>query len=210
MFLKFTTVKRLRPKLLVTSILLTIFSLFSNTSIANCKDKDLREKVTQTARSEGVNEMELLSIIAHESNCNYFTIAWNLPRKPETAKSKKFSSLDEAKEWAEALIATKIYRVDVGIGQINNEAHIQPKGWSLDEVLDPISALKRVAQVLKERGWDKYHSSNPALAQKWRLKTLFTLNKILLKSKPTSNLIINRKFHARRNTGPLIVFNYKN
>ena len=205
MFPKFTTETRCNMKGLALIITL-LFSFISITSQANCKDPALREKVAQTAQSEGVNEMEILSIIAHESNCNYFTIAWNLPRRPETAKSKKFQSLEEAKEWAKALITTKLYRVDVGIGQINNEAHIQPKKWSLDEILNPLTALKRVAQVLKERGWEKYHSSNPALAKKWRMAALAGLNRI--DAQRTAQLQkASSSPKIRRSTGPLIVFN---
>lgn len=112
-----------------------------------------------------MNENELLSIIAHESGCRYFVVAWNEPKKPETAKSKFFDSSQAAKTFAQNLIDTKSYRVDVGIGKINNEAHLQPKGWSLDEVLNPGTALARVAQVLKERGWARYHSSNPVCGE---------------------------------------------
>lgn len=141
---------------------------YSHFAQANCKDSVLRKQVTQTAKLEGVDEKQLLSIIAHESNCRYYTIAWNLPGKAYTAKSKFLDSLKDAKSLAEELIATKQYRVDVGIGQINNEAHLQPKGWSLKEALNPQTALSRVAQVLKERGWANYHSNNPALARKCR------------------------------------------
>ena len=146
--------------------------LHSHFAQANCKDPELREKVTQVSKAEGVNESELLSIIAHESRCHYYTIAWNLPGKVQTAKSKYLDSLEDAKALAEGLIATRQFRVDVGIGQINNEAHIQPKGWRLEEVLNPKTALNRVAQVLKERSWANYHSSNPVLAQKWQRQAL--------------------------------------
>ncbi len=95
---------------------------YSHFAQANCKDPVLRKQVTQTAKLEGVDEKQLLSIIAHESNCRYYTIAWNLPGKAYTAKSKFLDSLKDAKSLAEELIATKQYRVDVGIGQINNEA----------------------------------------------------------------------------------------
>jgi hypothetical protein len=138
--------------------------------------------VTEVAKKEAVDENELLSIIAHESNCHYYTIAWNQPGKPQTAKSKFFSNIEEAKALAKDLIATGNYRVDVGLGQINNEAHIQPKGWTLDEVLDPGTALNRVAEVLKERGWPNYHSSNPALAKRWQSLALAALDRALLKT----------------------------
>ena len=152
--------------------------LHSHFAHANCKDPELREQVTQVSKAEGVNESELLSIIAHESRCHYYTIAWNLPGKVQTAKSKYLDSLEDAKALAEGLIATKQFRVDVGIGQINNEAHIQPKGWTLEEVLNPKTALNRVAQVLKERSWAHYHSSNPVFAKKWQDMALAALGKI--------------------------------
>ncbi len=93
-----------------------------------CKNPELRKKVKQVAQAQKVGENELLSIIAHESGCHYYVIAWNLPRKPKTAQSKFFNSLNEAKSFAQSLINSKKYRVDVGIGQINHEAHIRPKG----------------------------------------------------------------------------------
>ena len=144
-----------------------------------CHDPELRKKVTEVFQSEGVDEKELLSIIAHESGCRYYVIAWNLPKQPKTARSKFFDSLEEAKAFAKELIAIGSYRVDVGIGQINNEAHIRPKDWTLDEVLDPRSALNRVARVLKERGWEHYHSNNPVYAQKWRMMALAALDRAL-------------------------------
>ncbi|HBF13533.1 MAG TPA: hypothetical protein DDW49_09180 [Deltaproteobacteria bacterium] len=168
----------------------------SNMAIANCKDHALRQKVAETAKEEKVNENELLSIIAHESGCRYFAIAWNLPGKPETAKSKFFDHLSEAKLFAQSLISTGRYRVDVGIGQINHEANIRPKGWSLDEVLNPDIALKRVAKILKERGWKNYHSSNPVLAKRWQQKALMTLSSINGSSSNTT-------FSA---SSPLVVF----
>ncbi len=167
---------------------------------ANCNDHELRRRVSQTAKEERVDEKELLSIIAHESGCRYYTVAWNRPGLPKTAKSKFLDSFDEAKTLAESMIATKNYRVDVGIGQINNEAHLQPKGWSLDEVLNPKIALNRVAQVLKERGWDKYHSSNPILAKKWQGLALAALDRIIFKPK---HILVT----SRRKTNSLLVFN---
>ena len=173
---------------------------------ANCQDPLLRQKVTQTATQEGVDEKELLSIIAHESGCRYNTIAWNLPGKPQTAKAKFSSSLEEAKTLAKELIATGNYRVDVGIGQINNEANIQPKGWKLDEVLYPETALNRVAQVLKERGWKNYHSSNPVLAERWQRLALAALDRAL--SKPTGK---DSSFISQpQKPNPLLVFNASN
>lgn len=177
--------------------------LHSHFAQADCKDPELRQKVTETAKSEGVNERELLSIIAHESRCHYYTIAWNLPGKAYTAKSKFFDSLKDAKALAEELISTKQYRVDVGIGQINNEAHIHPKGWSIEEVLNPKTALVKVTQVLKERSWANYHSSNSALAKKWQGLALAALNDAEEASnKERKN--VNRK---KRLSGSLLVYN---
>lgn len=172
---------------------------------ANCKDPELREQVTKTAKTEGVNESELLSIIAHESRCHYYTIAWNLPGKVQTAKSKYLDSLEDAKALAEGLIATKQFRVDVGIGQINNEAHIQPKSWNLEEVLNPKTALNRVAQVLKERSWANYHSSNPALARKWQGLALAALNRIDFTAKIKN---LSKVGHYKKHpSSSLLVFN---
>lgn len=175
---------------------------------ANCKDSELRQKVAQAAKAEGVNENELLSIIAHESRCHYFTIAWNLPGKASTAKSKFLNSLEEAQVLAEELIATKQYRVDVGIGQINNEAHIKPKGWSLEEILNPETALYRVAKVLKESGWANYHSRNPTLSKKWQGKALMALNQVLGDSKESFKPSLNREENKKvKDRGSLMVFN---
>ncbi len=198
--------------------ILLIFSMgfifHTNLAQANCKDPELRQKVAQTAKVEGVNENELLSIIAHESRCHYYTIAWNLPGKVYTAKSKFFDSLNEAKSLAEELIATKQYRVDVGIGQINNEAHIQPKRWNLEEVLNPETALNRVAQVLKERGWAHYHSSNLDLAKRWQDLALKALSEINLNSeisslKKKTNIenISTASLNKKRSESKLIVYN---
>lgn len=196
-------------KIIPLSLIVCLF--FINTAMADCKDPILREKVSETAKTEGVNEKELLSIIAHESGCRYLTIAWNLPGRAQTAKSKFFDTLSEAKSFAENLISTKLYRVDVGIGQINNEAHIQPKKWSLDEVLNPKTALNHVAQVLKERSWKNYHSSNPLLAQKWRRLALFALSKIdsepSIKTTSKKSPYIERKSSIRLVSGPLLVYN---
>jgi hypothetical protein len=170
---------------------------------ANCQDSDLRKRVTEVAKKEAVDENELLSIIAHESGCHYFTIAWNLPGKPQTAKSKFFTTLEEAKALAKELIATGNYRVDVGIGQINNEAHIQPKGWTLEEVLDPATALNRVAEVLKERGWPNYHSSNPALAKRWQTLALAALDRALLKTQSKNVSVMS----SAKIPNSLLVFN---
>ncbi len=177
--------------------------LYSHFAQADCKDPELRQKVTETAKSEGVSERELLSIIAHESRCHYFTIAWNQPGQPQTAKSKFLDTLEDAKRLAEELISTRLYRVDVGIGQINNEVHIQPKAWSLTEVLNPTTALSRVAKVLKERGWTNYHSSNPVLAKKWQGLALAALDDALEEKKIFSKSI-PKKIYSR---GELIVFN---
>lgn len=173
---------------------------------ANCHDPVLRQKVSQIAKQEGVDEKELLSIIAHESGCRYNTIAWNLPGKPETAKAKFLSSLEEAKSLAKELIGTGNYRVDVGIGQINNEAQIQPKGWILEEVLAPETALNRVAMVLKERGWKNYHSNNPRLAEKWQRLALAALDRALSKSPGKVPPLINQS----QKSSPLLVFNALN
>lgn len=185
------------------------FIFHTNLAQANCKDPELRQNVTQTAKAEGINENELLSIIAHESRCNYYTIAWNLPGKAQTAKSKFLDSLEEAKALAESLIATGQYRVDVGIGQINNEAHIKPKGWALEEVLNPNTALIRVAQVLKERGWTNYHSSNPTLAKKWQGMALAALDQALGNSKTIPKYFSHNLKEKRELKGldPLVVFN---
>lgn len=155
-----------------------IFSSNVKADFSKCRNKELQEKVKRVAKEENVNSDELLSIIAHESRCNYFVIAWNLPGVPQKAKNKFFESIEEAKAFAEELITTKKYRVDVGIGQINYEANIKRKGWSLDEVLDPKTALNRVAQILKERGWGWYHSNNPFYAKKWRQLALNSLHQI--------------------------------
>lgn len=180
--------------------------LHSHFAQADCKDPELRQKVTETAKSEGVNERELLSIIAHESRCHYYTIAWNQPGKPQTAKSKFLDTLEDAKRLAEELISTRLYRVDVGIGQINNEAHIQPKGWYLGDILNPKTALNRVAQVLKERGWANYHSSNPVLAKKWQTQALTALNNTTGEAKSFRS-IIPKKIYSR---SELVVFNSLN
>jgi hypothetical protein len=193
-------VRRLKFRKLPVLLAIAFSLTFPRSSVANCKDPDLRKKVTQTAREEGVNENELFSIIAHESGCRYYTVAWNQPGSPQTAKSKFLDSLEEAKTLAEYLIATKKFRVDIGIGQINNEAHVQPKGWSLYEVLNPKTALNRVAQVLKERGWKNYHSSNPVLAKKWQVLALAALDRMLLKPK-------NVSVAFRRKSNLLLVFN---
>ncbi len=194
----------MKPHKIKILFVLSVGVIFhSSFAQANCKDPELRQKVTQTAKAEGVNENELLSIIAHESRCHYYTIAWNLPGKAETAKSKFLNSLEEAKVLAESLIATQQYRVDVGIGQINNEAHLQPKKWSLEEVLSPDTALKRVAQVLKERCWASYHSSNPVLARKWQSLALAALDQAIgnsnnkKKYKNRRSKQIEKKFFTR-------------
>ncbi len=170
--------KPLKVKIL-SILIFSVFCCAPSFAQANCRDRELRQKVTQTAKVEGVDENQLLSIIAHESGCRYYTIAWNQPGKAETAQSKFFDSVEEAKKFAQSLIDTKSYRVDVGIGQINNEAHIQPKGWSLEEILNPETALKRVSDVLKERGWAHYHSNNLTLAKKWQGKALAALDQVL-------------------------------
>lgn len=201
--------------ILTVSLFLLSLSFVDRSVLAQgkgCQDSELREKVTQVAKEEGVNEKELLSIIAHESKCNYFVIAWNLPRRPETAKAKFFASLEEAKVFAEELIATKQYRVDVGIGQINNEAHIRPKGWTLEEILDPKTALSRVAFVLRERGWPNYHSNHPLLARKWQGLALAALDYALSNSdkkeiQGSQKLRIAKRIPVSRSHGPLIVFN---
>ncbi len=179
--------------------------LHSQFAQADCKDPELRQKVAETAKSEGVNERELLSIIAHESHCHYYTIAWNQPGKPQTAKSKFLNTLEDAKNLAEELISTRLYRVDVGIGQINNEAHLKPKGWTLDEVLNPATALNKVSQVLKERSWAKYHSSNPALAKKWQGLALAALDQSL--SSSSQKKIIKKDVVTNPRRNDLLVYN---
>jgi hypothetical protein len=42
---------------------------------ANCQDPELRKRLTEVARREAVDENELLSIITHESDCRFYTIA---------------------------------------------------------------------------------------------------------------------------------------
>lgn len=197
----------MKPKAFLSLLLASISFLAVGKIVqANCHDPVLRQKVTQTAKEEKVDEKELLSIIAHESGCRYNTIAWNLPGKPQTAKAKFLSSLEEAKILAKELIGTRNYRVDVGIGQINNEAQIQPKGWTLDEVLDPKTALNRVAVVLKERGWKNYHSSNPVLAERWQRLALAALNRALSESPGKAPALIIQP----KNSNPLLVFNASN
>lgn len=202
--------QRLLKSFLFFSFLIGLFS--TGVAKADCKNQELRRKVAETAKAEGVDEKELLSIIAHESKCNYFAIAWNLPRRPETARSKFFDSLEEAKSFAEELISTRKYRVDIGIGQINNEAHLRPKGWTLEEILDPKTALNRVAFVLRERGWSHYHSNNPVLARKWQGLALAALSKVLggedFKGRASSaGLRIAKGSFSRREKATLLVFN---
>ena len=200
----------------LSSLLFALVFCFLNwTSPAlaqGCHDPELRQKVTQVAQAEGVDEKELLSIIAHESGCRYYVIAWNVPKQPQTARSKFFNSLEEAKAFAEELIATGGYRVDVGIGQINNEAHIQPKGWVLEEVLDPNTALNRVARVLKERGWEHYHSNNQIYSEKWKRLAIKALNRNLLYSRSKTDIkIIGNKIDNIHTIDykrvPLVIFN---
>lgn len=113
--------------------------------------------------------------------------------------------MEEAKKFAEAIIATKLYQVDVGMGQINHEAHLMPKGWSLEEVLSPETALVKVAQVLKERGWANDHSSNPAYAKKWQGLALAALDRALGlgKASPRRSL----KTWSLKGQSSLVVFN---
>lgn len=172
-------------------VLSFILSTKANADLSKCKDLELQEKVKQVAKEERVDSNELLSVIAHESRCNYFVIAWNLPGAPQTAKSKSFESLEEAKIFAEKLISTGKYRVDVGIGQINNEANIKRKRWTLDEVLNPETALHRVAEILKERSWLWYHSSNSFYAKRWRALALNVLDQI----KSDSDFILKATSH---------------
>ncbi len=188
---------KIRFWIFLTAIFLTKTELVR---AQGCKDSTLRDKVAQVAKQEGVDEKELLSIIAHESSCHYYVIAWNLPKQPETARSKFFTSLQEAKAFAEEKIATKQYRVDAGIGQINNEANIKPRGWSLEEVLDPKTALYRVAEVLKERGWVHYHSSNPVYAKKWQELALAALGQAFSNDRESSPKLL-------KGQSPLIAFN---
>ncbi len=172
-------------------VLSFILSTKANADLSKCKDPELQEKVKQVAKEERVDSNELLSVIAHESRCNYFVIAWNLPGAPQTAKNKFFESLEEARSFAEELISTRKYRVDVGIGQINNEANIKRKRWTLDEVLNPETALHRVAKILKERSWFWYHSNNPFYAKRWRALALNVLNQI----KSDSDFVLKASSH---------------
>lgn len=187
-----------------------IFSANAKADFSRCKDKTFREKVKQVAQEEKIDPNELLSIIAHESRCNYFVIAWNLPKAPQTAKNKFFQSLEEAKSFAEDLISTKKYRVDVGIGQINYEANIKRKLWALNEVLDPRTALNRVSQVLKERGWANYHSNSPGLAKNWQQSALQALNRVLSSeergNKKSSHFEIVKSASLIRKQNSLLVF----
>lgn len=190
---------------IILAIFLATSSVSSLGQAQGCKDIELRDRVSQVAKAEGVEEKELLSIIAHESSCHYYVIAWNLPKQPKTARSKFFSSLEEAKSFTEALIATGQYRVDVGIGQINNEANIKPRGWTLDEVLDPKTALNRVAQILKAQGWENYHSRNSVYAKKWQGLALAALNRILSEGEKNSEKGL--KALSPKIQNPLVVFN---
>lgn len=140
-----------------------------------CAAPGFMERVKTVAESHGVDYYELLSIVAHESRCQPYTIAWVVPGKLETAQSRVFPDAATAAAFASQLIATRQYRVDVGIGQINNEAHIQPKGWTLAEILDPQRGLERTAEVLRERGWSGYHSNESGNAVIWQGAALKTL-----------------------------------
>lgn len=188
-------------------------SCFSSFSYAQgCKYFELRKKVRQVAQAQKVDENELLSIIAHESNCHYYVIAWNLPRKPKKAQSKFFTSLNEANSFSQSLINTKKYRVDVGIGQINYEAHIRPKGWRLEDILDPSTALNFASSVLKERAWANYHSNNPVYAKKWRRLALAALHRVSSNSGRNLRLRIRSSEGATnfvKKNGPLVVYNSK-
>lgn len=197
---------------LLNFLFVIAFCLLSWASAAwaqGCRDPELRKKVTQTAQAEGVDEKELLSIIAHESSCRHYVIAWNIPKQPKSAQSKFFASMEEAKAFAEELIATGSYRVDVGIGQINYEAHIRPKGWALEEVLGPKTALNRVAKILKERGWERYHSNNPVYAQKWRMMALAALNSALsnLDTSFKRSSLKPLKAFLQKGQAPVVIFN---
>ena len=83
-----------RHKIKIALFFILGFSWSASRSVqANCQDPELRQMVSQTAREEGVDEKELLSIIAHESGCHYYTVAWNQRGFPQTAKSKFLSDL---------------------------------------------------------------------------------------------------------------------
>lgn len=144
-------------------------------SLQACAAPGFMERVKTVATAHGVDYFELLSIVAHESRCQPYTIAWVVPGKLETAQSRVFPDAASAAAFATQLIQTGKYRVDVGIGQINNEAHIQPKGWTLAEVLDPQRGLERTAEVLRERGWSGYHSNESGNAVIWQGAALKTL-----------------------------------
>lgn len=159
-------------------ILMILISHVAKADLARCKDPEFQKMLKNVAQEEGVNYSELLSIVAHESKCHFFVIAWNEPGKPETAQAKYFESKNETEAWANNLIQSGQYSIDIGVGQINYQAHIKPKGWALNEVLDPATALHKVAQVLKERGWGEYHSSNPVFARKWKRYALQALEKV--------------------------------
>ncbi|MBR4737183.1 MAG: hypothetical protein IK051_05920 [Rhodocyclaceae bacterium] len=144
-------------------------------SLQACTAPGFMDRVKAVAEANGVDYYELLSIVAHESRCQPYTIAWVVPGKLETAQSRVFPDAATAAAFATQLIQTGKYRVDVGIGQINNEAHIRPKGWTLTEVLDPQRGLERTAQVLRERGWSGYHSNESGNAVIWQGAALKTL-----------------------------------
>lgn len=190
----------------VVAALLTIATPAQASTLAACTADGFQDLVRTTADAARVDFYELLSIVAHESRCRPYTIAWVEPGKIETAKNRFFDDLASARAFAQKLINSRRYRVDVGIGQINNEAHLQPKGWSLDEVLDPRIGLQRTAEVLRERGWSNYHSGEAGNAVIWQGATLKTLRKFYpratLRSAPARPLTVAvREAAAASNEG---------
>lgn len=153
-----------------------------------CRSATFQGKVVATARTAGVNASELLSILATESACHPYAVAW-IHRKTKVMDHRYADSAAEAKALALQLIGTGLYRVDVGIGQINYEANIKKKGWSLDAILHPDTALHYVARMLQERSWRYYHSSTPSLAHRWQQRAVKAFNRITGSSVTVSSAV---------------------
>jgi hypothetical protein len=163
----------------ICTLALTTFAAPSLAALEACREPAFQAAVHTAAEQIGVDYYELLSIVAHESRCQPYAVGWIEPGRPETARSKWFDSAAAAKEGATELIATRKYRVDIGVGQINYEAHIAPKGWQIDDVLEVQSGLLKVAEVLRERGWAQYHSAEFGNAVIWQGAALSALRKLV-------------------------------
>lgn len=121
---------------------------FSNQLLANENQYPMEDLLTACAPD--VHPQTMGAIVSHESRGNYLIIGdngdWDIPKKDRVHKTYYPSSIDEAVQISNTLIADG-HVIDIGLGQLNNR-NLARLNMSLYDAFEPCKNLSGASKVL--------------------------------------------------------------